>query len=306
LSSDNFLTDPRDCHWNPSELLCTGGLSDAPTCLTMPQVAALRKFYQGPTNPRTGKRIFGGQVLGSESNSGYPAVIPTLVPPPAMRWTFGTGFDWRTFDFDQDIDTVDSDLAARLNANTADLEEFKSHGGKLSISHGFADPVVPTLNTIAYYERLIAGQMPRGRRDAAAREEALRRTQEFARLFLLPGVGHCAGGAGPDTLVVAGPDPLGQMVEWVEQDIAPDQFVFAKIVNGATTFTRPVCPYPALPRYSGMGDPTRASSFVCVADKDRNHNQPPAPRYLDDGDNYPIVPIAPTDDHDHSRDHDDR
>src|SRR5262249_11582842 len=159
-------------------------------------------------------QIFAGQVLGSESNSGYPAVIPTIVPPPALRWTFGTGFDWRTFDFDQDMGTVDADLAATQNANTADLEEFKSHGGKLSINHGFADPQVPTLNTIAYYERLIAGQMPRGRHDAAAREEALRRTQEFARLYLLPGVGHCGGGAGPDTPVVAGPDPFEGFVQW--------------------------------------------------------------------------------------------
>jgi len=66
-----------------------------------------------------------------------------------------------------------------------------------------------------------------------------------------------------------------------------------------TTLTLPVCPYPELPRYSGVGDTTKASSFVCAADSDHDDNQPPAPKYLDDGDNYPIVPI---DDHDHGRD----
>jgi len=71
------------------------------------------------------------------------------------------------------------------------------------------------------------------------------------------------------------------------------------VVNGMTTLTRPVCPYPELPRYSGVGDTTKASSFVCAADSDHDDNQPPAPKYLDDGDNYPIVPI---DDHDHGRD----
>jgi len=92
-------------------------------------------------------------------------------------------------------------------------------------------------------------------------------------------------------------------VQWVEQGVAPDQIVASKILNGVTTFTRPFCPYPALPRYSGVGDPTKASNFVCAADRDRDDNQPPAPKYLDDGDNYPIVPI---DDRDHGHDHDNR
>jgi feruloyl esterase len=73
LSSDNFLTDPRDCHWDPASLQCTGGTADPSTCLTAPQVAAVRKFYQGPINPRTGERIFAGRVRGSESNFGYPS-----------------------------------------------------------------------------------------------------------------------------------------------------------------------------------------------------------------------------------------
>ena len=71
-SSDNFLTDPRDCHWDPSALQCTGGASDAATCLTAPQVAAMRKYFAGPINPRTGKRIYAGRVRGGEINSNSP------------------------------------------------------------------------------------------------------------------------------------------------------------------------------------------------------------------------------------------
>jgi len=297
LPSDNFLTDPRDCHWDPSALQCTSSATDAPTCLTAPQVAAVRKFYQGPINPRTGERIFAGKTRGSESNYGYPTTIYANVPGYPLRWSLGNEFDWQTFDFDQDMDATDDAIAATLNANTADLEEFRSQGGKLILWQGFADPQVPVLNTIAYYERLIASQMPEGRHDATARKEALRRTQEFARLFLAPGVGHCGGGAGPDTV-----DLISPFIPWVEQGIAPDQMIFGKFVNGVATFTRPVCPYPALPRYSGVGDPTQASSFNCVADQDHDDNQPPAPKYLDAGDNYPIVPITPTNDHDHGRD----
>jgi feruloyl esterase len=299
LGSDKFLTDPRDCHWDPAALQCTGGATDAATCLTMPQVAAMRKFYEGPINPRTGKRILAGRVRGSESNSGYPDAIATLprTSGNSTYWVFGNDFDWLTFDFDHDMDTLDEAMAARLNANTADLEEFKSHGGKLILTHGFADPVVPPLNTVAYYERLIASQAREGRHDEGERKEGLRRTQEFARLFLAPGVGHCGGGAGPDTFT-----SLGPVVQWVEQGIAPDQIIASKVKDGVTAFTRPLCPYPALPRYTGAGDPTKASSFACVADSDRDDNQPPAPKYLNDRDNFPIVPIDDRD-HDHDGDH---
>ena len=96
------------------------------------------------------------------------------------------------------------------------------------------------------------------------------------------------------------PAPLEQ---WVEHGIAPDQIIAYKVTNGVTAFSRPVCPYPALPRYSGVGDTTKASSFTCIADRDRDDNQPPAPKYLNDGDNNPIVPI---DDRDRDHDHDNR
>jgi feruloyl esterase len=296
LSSDNFLIDPRDCHWDPAALQCTGGAAGAATCLSALQVAAIRKFYEGPINPRTGERIYAGRTRGSESNSGYPAAIPPGSSIPS--WVFGNDFDALSFDFDGDMDTVDAALAARLNANTADLEEFKSHGGKLLLFHGFADPVVPTLNTIAYYERLTASQTRQGRHDERKRKEGLHRTQEFARLFLQPGVAHCNGGAGPDAT-----DFLSPIVQWVEQGIAPDQIVASKIANGVTAFTRPLCPYPALPRYRRVGDPTTASSFICADDRDRDDNQPPAPKYLNDGDNYPIVPIG---DRRHGHDHETR
>jgi feruloyl esterase len=299
LASDNFLTDPRDCHWDPSALQCTGGSADAPTCLTAPQVAAVRKVYEGPINPRTGERIFAGQVPGSESNSGYPANNLSL--PNSPYWAFGNDFDPLTFDFDHDMETLDDAMEARLNANTADLEEFKSHGGKVILWQGFADPRIPTLNTIAYYERLIASQTPGDGHGKGERKEGLRRTQEFAQFFLAPGVGHCGGGAGPDTA-----DLISPLLQWVEQGIAPDQIIASKVVNGATVFSRPLCPYPVLPRYSGIGDPTQASSFKCVADKDHDDNQPPAPIYLDDRDNYPIVPITPIDDRDHDHDRGER
>jgi tannase/feruloyl esterase len=120
LSSDNFLTDPRDCHWDPAALQCGDAAPDLATCLTAPQVAAMRKFHEGPINPRTGQRIYAGRTRGSESNSGYPAALSSLARNFGS-WVFGNDFDPLTFDFDHDMDTLDDALAARLNANTADL-----------------------------------------------------------------------------------------------------------------------------------------------------------------------------------------
>jgi feruloyl esterase len=314
-SSDNFLTDPRDCDWDPSALQCTGGAGDAATCLTGPQVAAMREYFAGPTNPRTGERIYAGRTRGGESNPVFGSG-PTAMTGYLTYWAFGNDFNWLTFDFDHDMDAIDEAMAARLNANAVDLEEFKSHGGKLILAHGLADPAVPTLNTVDYYERLIARQRHEDRYDEGERKEALRRAQEFARLFLLPGAGHCSQGAGPFT-VKDDPFPVGQphdaiswlaldpLVQWVEHGIAPDQIIAYHAAGGVTDLSRPTCPYPALPRYRGAGAPTKASSFVCAADSDRDDNQPPAPKYVNDGDNYPIVPIDDRN-RDHDHDHDNR
>jgi feruloyl esterase len=256
LNSDNFLTDPRDCHWDPAALQCTGGPTDASTCLSAPQVAAMRKFYEGPSNPRTGQRIYAGRVRGSESNNGYPAFIeaPATSQGASSYWVFGNDYDWLNFDFDHDMDTFDEALAAQNNANTADLEEFKSHGDKLMLMHGFADPRVPTLNTVAYYERLIASQARDGQHDRDQQEEALRRTQKFARLFLLPGVGHCGGGAGPDTIEgdtstvsPGGPDiiawlALDPLVRRVEYGVAPDRIIAYKVSSSGVTLFTPDLP----------------------------------------------------------------
>jgi feruloyl esterase len=313
LASDNFLTDPRKCSWDPAALRCGGRLVDPAICLTDVQVGAMRKLYQGPINPRTGERIYAGLTLGSEANPGNsnPLSLQTEVRAAASvsRWVFGANFDWQKFDYDQGVDTIDSyrqpvsmpaygsDMAAQQNANTADLEEFRSHGGKLLLWHGFADPTNPTLDTVAYYERLIASQTKGNRHGGHERKDAISRTQEFARLFLLPGVGHCSGGAGPDT-----PGSFGWpsvLLDWAEHGIAPDRVIVRKFVGGVPTFPRPVCSYPALPRYAGVGDPANPDSFDCVDDEEPPvDNQLPAPRYLDDGDNYPIVPI------DHRRDDD--
>ena len=85
---------------------------------------------------------------------------------------------------------------------------------------------------------------------------------------------------------------IPSLLDWVEHGIVPDRVIATKgFAGGVATPTRPLCSYPGLPRYSGVGDTTKADSFDCVDDGEPVDNQPPAPRYVDDGDNYPIVPI---------------
>jgi feruloyl esterase len=96
LSSDNFLTDPRDCHWDPAALQCTGGAGDAATCLMVPQVAAMRKYFKGPINPYTGERIYAGRMRESESENvqTFP-VGRSASTGSSTYWVFGNDFDCR-------------------------------------------------------------------------------------------------------------------------------------------------------------------------------------------------------------------
>jgi feruloyl esterase len=273
LATDTFLTDPRDCSFDPAALLCTAG--DAPNCLTAQQLDTARKFYDGPRNSRTGARIYPGWSLGTETGWAFledPALLG-LPAAPAFEgittWALGLHYNPLTVDFDQDMATVDAVLAPTVNFMSTDLNRFNQHGGKLLLYHGFADAIVSTQDTINYYTRLMNEQ-----------GLTLAQEQTYARLFLVPGMGHCSGGPGPNTF-----DALMPLVQWVEQGVAPSQIVATKFVNDDSTqgvqMTRPLCAYPQEARYSGSGNPNAASSFACAGDSgDEPTPELPARDYL--------------------------
>ena len=127
--------------------------------------------------------------------------------------------------------------------------------------HGYADPLIPPENTINYYQNVIdleLQQVPKVSDPAFRRSMALGKTQVFARLFLVPGMYHCAGGPGPTTF-----DFLTPLTQWVEAGVPPQSVVASHIESGTTTYTRPLCPSPASAYYSGSGPTSDASSFVC-------------------------------------------
>ncbi len=274
VASDTFVDDPLHCAFDPASLVCKA--ADAPDCLTSEQVETVKRFYDGPKNPRTGEQIYPGWARGSEGPAFGWALeegdAPFSLKEPAFdslfKWVFGAGWDWRSFDFDRDMAETDAVLGPDVNGNTvANIDAFKAHGGKLLIYHGWADSIVNPLDTIAFYETLAK---------AAGGQDKL---QSSARLFLLPGVEHCGsgGGEGPDAVgsehglpapeVDAEHDVLAALARWVETGTAPERLIATKFEGDNPTkpivMQRPACPYPKKARYTGSGDTNAAASFVC-------------------------------------------
>lgn len=250
VASDKFLTNPDACYWDPGTLTCK--LADAPDCLTAEQVATARKLYAGPTNPVTHAEIYPGLTRGSEFD--WDSMIPRGGPPrydALFKWTFGATWDWRTFDFNRDVTAVDALLGARVNATDPNLETFTAHGHKLIVYHGWADVIVPSLESINYYASVESAQA----RSHHGKSEGM---QDFYRLFMVPGMAHCGGGPGPNSV-----DPVEALELWVEKGIAPENIVAKRTERGVGVMTRPVCAYPLVALYKGSGDVNDAASFTC-------------------------------------------
>ena len=245
---DGVMDDPRQCKVDVTTLT---GLSDA-------QKTALRTIY-APTRAGA-ETVFSGQPFGGEGEMGGWPVWISGAPPrpgqpqgPSLRFAFGTElFKYLVFSDPHweytkyDLSTWKSDTrrtASFLNATNPDLDAFKSKGHKLLLWHGWSDAALSALATIKYYDEVKA-------RDPKA--------DDYVRMFLMPGVLHCAGGAGPDKA-----DWAAAIDAWVDGGKTPDRIVARKVSNEATTRTRPLCPYPQRAVYKGSGSTDEAENFVC-------------------------------------------
>jgi len=287
--NDPFLTDPRDCSFDPASLQCPAG--DGLTCLNADQVAAMRVYYKGPTNLSTGALINPGNALGSETSnpSALGFVLNESSTEPTFdslfKWVFGQNWQWQTFDFNKDMATVDQVLAADLNATNPDLRPFVQRGGKLILYHGFADPLIPSQSSINFYNAMM--------QSVTGTKSGHRKQPPFARLFMAPGMWHCKDGPGPNSFggsiqqqapsYDAKYDLLTALTQWVEGGPAPASVIATKytgdVVQGGIEMQRPLCPYPQFPRYNGLGPSNMASSFTCAGNDDKNPGPTPAPMY---------------------------
>jgi feruloyl esterase len=247
---DGLIDDPRQCRFDPAVLQCKGG--DEPSCLTAPQVAAAKQIYSNAVNPRTKKEMFASLVPGSELGWGAQAAGPEPSPMIYDQYRYvvfkDPTWDWKTFDFDKDV--VKGDLPENLimNATNPNMDAFFTRGGKLIMYHGWSDQLVPPVNTIQYYDKVVAHM------GGAAK------ATEHVRLFMAPGMGHCAGGEGPNTF-----DEVKALEQWREHGTPPARIEASHSANGRVDRTRPLCPYPQVARYAGSGSTDDAASFVCKA-----------------------------------------
>jgi feruloyl esterase len=238
---DGVIEDPARCRFDPKILECK--TDDSAACLTPPQVEAVRKIYAPSKNPRTGQEIFPGLAPGSELGwSGLAG--PQAFPIAADHFKYvvfkDPAWDWRTLNFDTDVALADKTDDGMLNATDPDLKAFIAHGGKLLMYHGWTDQLIPPQNSINYYRSV---------------PETLKSS---VRLFMVPGMNHCAGGEGTSNF-----DAVGAMEQWVEQKKAPERIAASHIANGAIDRTRPLCPYPQVAQYKGSGSTNEAANFVC-------------------------------------------
>jgi feruloyl esterase len=250
--ADGVLENPRRCTFDPARLTCAANQAP-PSCLTAPQVEAARRIYGGLKDPKTGAQLYPGLAPGSEPFWPHrdPA-NPFPIPLSHYKWlVFGDpNWDWKTFDFadpeDYQAFLKAEVLGSTLNATNPDLKAFRQRGGKLLQWHGWNDQLISPQNSIDYYESVqkffgAAGDV-----------------SSFYRLFMAPGMAHCAGGPGPNTF-----DMQAALEQWIERGIAPDQIIATRSINGIVDRLRPLCPYPKVATYSGSGDTNDAASFTC-------------------------------------------
>jgi feruloyl esterase len=269
---DGLIDDPRKCAFDPRRDVpaCSAG-ADTADCLTPAQAETIAKIYGGPMS--NGKPFFPGYMPGSEAvtTGGFGAAagsgplsgwMNVIVSPqkdgkPAdfnlaentMRYLVFSppkpDYDYRTFNFDRDIPLLD-EWSKKADAKNPDLSKFHKRGGKLLMTHGWADSILQPMAGVNYYELAVAKNGPA--------------TSDFFRLFMVPGMAHCSGGIGPDRH-----DPMTAIINWVEKDTAPAAMVASRVVDNKVVRTRPLCPYPQVTRYSGKGSIDDAANFRCMA-----------------------------------------
>jgi len=270
---DGLIQNPRVCRFDPVVIQCKW--TDGPDCLTAPQVEAAKKIYGPAKNSQTGAQISPGFSPGAEA---VPANWRTWITgASAGELTVGAFFanaffaymvyedpkwDFHTLNFSSDVKRTDDKFASILNSTDPNLTPFKARGGKLIQYHGWGDSAIPPQNSIDYFESV---------------QSAMGSTKDFYRLFMVPGMSHCQGGAGPNVFgndvavpqADAAHDVVMALDQWVVHDIAPGQIVATGFVDGnpgkGVAMTRPLCPYPQEAHYNGTGDTNSAANFTCQA-----------------------------------------
>ena len=267
---DGLINDPLSCHLDTSKLK-----------LSPDKLRTFLAIHAGPKS-RSAQQLYSGLPYGGELGWKMMITGDSLDEAPAtsamVMYTNGffqnfvhqnPAWSFRGFDIDSERATAEHLLGATMNATDLSMTAFRARGGRFVQYAGWADTIVSPLNTVAYYQRVIEAQGARGR----SKETNLARAQEFYRLFVAPGVGHCGSGPGPNEFGQRGGngdahrDIVVALEKWVENGVAPSRIVATKFVDDDPTksvvMTRPLCAFPRVAKYIGTGDTNDAVNFRC-------------------------------------------
>ncbi len=244
--ADGLIADPTACRFDPGVMACTA--ADSANCLTQPQVAAARMIY-GAVYDRSGKEISTGLEPGSEMHWGsVSGSTPHPMYNDLLRFIVfqDPAWDYRTLDITRDLERARKADNGVLGATSTNLTPFVSRGGKMIVFHGWEDQNIPPRSSVSYRNELVR---------AMGRD-----VENSVRLFMVPGMGHCGGGSGPNEF-----DMLSALEQWREHGKAPASILASRVENGTVTRTRPLCPFPQLAKYKGTGSIDQAENFACAA-----------------------------------------
>lgn len=267
---DGLIENPQQCHFDPAVLACHG--AETGSCLTPPQMEAVHTLYTGRVDAG-GKALVLGYPLGSEAGWNEMHFGSDQAKSDAFRYMNGffrdfvfgdPKWDFNNYDMERDGRLATRNVAPAVDSANPDLAKFSGRGGKLILYQGWNDPVIPAYQTIDYYGRV-------------KRSMGAASTDKTVRLFMAPGVEHCAGGPGPDSFgqfSAGSGDPESNMgaalQRWVEHGVAPERIIAAKHKDedddsSAILRTRPLCAWPRVARYRGQGNADSADSFDCAS-----------------------------------------
>ncbi len=253
--NDGIIGNPRQCRYDPRALI--GTQSGSCGEFTADDAEVIRKIWEGP-RAMDGSFLWYGLQRGADLsalNGSDSTGAATPFPVSLSWWRFflkqDPAWDWHTLTRSgYELAWMQSVEEYPLIAtDNVDLSAFRQHGGKTILWHGEADQLIYPQGTIDYFERV---QRHEGGAAAAG---------NFIRLFMAPGVAHCAGGTGPQ--------PTGQLealVKWVEQGVAPAALTAeSRDKQGQLIRSRPLCPFPSVAIYKGSGSTDDARNFTCAA-----------------------------------------
>ncbi|MGC5311811.1 tannase/feruloyl esterase family alpha/beta hydrolase [Micromonospora zamorensis] len=249
---DGVIDNPQSCTWDARRLVGTKvACGDQEITIDKATADAVNKIWAGPTTTH-GKKLWYGQNKGSDFSSIAVPGTPFLVPALWVKYfvTKDPSFDSTKLtyaSFERLFRSATRQYDDIIGTNDPNLSEFARSGGKLLSWHGQSDQLIPTQGTVDYRERV--NRVHGGNK----------RVDNFYRLFLLPGVTHCANGS--TAPVVSDVAALDALTKWVEKGQAPATLPAAS-ADGKTT--RDICRYPMVARYTGHGDTASAVNYRCV------------------------------------------